>query len=760
MVNRSALACFVAVTVAVLGPIAPTASAAQPDDAGLNGHQLTVGPNADGRFIVVLRPGTDVAAATRSHRRTAGIATGRQFRNAVRGYVATLTAPQRAALLEDPSVDAVVPDELIEITQAYPTGISRTGSRLSPAARINAVDDVRVDADVAIIDTGIDATHPDLNVVGGMDCSTADPTRWRDRHGHGTHVAGTVGAIDDPLGVVGVAPGVRLWAVKILNDSGAGLLSWYVCGLDWIAGQRDPGDSSRPLIEAVNMSVAKWGRNDNACGAINDDILHAAICRVTAQGITVVAAAANDRGSAGLRVPAAYPEVITVSALADTNGRAGGGGGRRCWSWGGYDVDDTFANFSNYGAVVDLIAPGKCIWSTIPAARFAYMSGTSMAAPHVTGAAALYKATRPWATPMQVKLALQTLGSLRWFTSTDPDSRHERLLDVSRLGAWGDYDIGVGGPAHALGERGGTLRLPVTLTRSATFFEIVRFSAQVQGPLAVAFDRTWLTGFAARSTALSVIVPPSTAAGSYDVTVIGRDQAGRTRQDRITVVVENDLPTARPAGVRMVTRVTAGQTTMPVRIAWARATDATSRIVAYELQRSVDGGAWLPSGSLTGSTIATTRTLTLNHTYAYRVRARDAAGNWSAWATGSTARLGVVQDNSRLVTYRYGWARAHTASASGGTTTFGTRAGALARATVTGRQVAILAPIGRYRGVARIYVNGVWVRSVSLYARQSAARRVIWVGAWPTTAVRTIELRIVGTGGHPRVDVDAFIALR
>ena len=130
---------------------------------------------------------------------------------------------------------AVVPDEKIELTaQVYPTGINRIGDRLSPAAKIDGIDE-RVDADVAVVDTGI-APLADLNVVGGYNCSSSDPTAWRDGNGHGTHVAGTIGAIDNATGVVGVAPGVRLWAVKILNDSGVGLLSSYVCGLDrWIA---------------------------------------------------------------------------------------------------------------------------------------------------------------------------------------------------------------------------------------------------------------------------------------------------------------------------------------------------------------------------------------------------------------------------------------------------------------------------------------------------------------------------------------------
>jgi hypothetical protein len=345
-------------------PIAPAVGA----PAGVNAA------NPTGRWIVLYKNGTNVAKAAQGQAARIGFRTERTFNHAVRGFSAALSDRQVRLLRSDPSVAAIVPDEKIELqAQTYPTGIGRIGGLTSVSADIDGADD-RVDADVAIVDTGIRALA-ELNVAGGYNCSTADRTAWRDVHGHGTHVAGTVGAIDNDQGVVGVAPGVRLWAVKILNDSGEGLLSWYVCGLDWIAAQRDPGDSSRPMFESVNMSVAKWGKDDGACGSVNADILHAAICRLVASGVTVVAAAANDSGSAAARVPAAYNEVITVSALADTDGKPGGLGGNRCYSWGTYDSDDTFANFSNFGSDVDLIAPGKCIWSTVPSG-YQYMSGT------------------------------------------------------------------------------------------------------------------------------------------------------------------------------------------------------------------------------------------------------------------------------------------------------------------------------------------------------------------------------------------------
>ena len=429
-----------------------------PDRTGPGNAPRTLGlpkgaPDPAGRYIVVLEQGTDTQTLIKRHGQRNGVHASTRFNTSFRGYAAPLTQTQRRDLLSDPAVEAIVPDELIELTaQTTPTGVSRVGARDSAVASINGTDQ-RVDADIAIVDTGI-SLHPDLNVVGGVNCTTSDATKWQDGNGHGTHVAGTVAALDNDFGVVGVAPGARLWAVRILNSEGYGLLSWYVCGLDWILAQRDPSDATRPLIEGVNMSVAKRGTDDANCGYSNSDYLHRAICRLVAGGITVVAAAANESTSAAAFVPAAYNEVITVSALADSDGQPGGLGGNRCYSWGTYDKDDTFADFSNYGSDVDIIAPGKCIWSTKPGSTYAYSSGTSMAAPAVTGAVALYKASRPMATPADVREALRYLGNQGWNVATDPDPYHEPLLDVSRIGNLGTFRPEVTAAAPIVGEDG------------------------------------------------------------------------------------------------------------------------------------------------------------------------------------------------------------------------------------------------------------------------------------------------------------------
>lgn len=721
---------------------APADGAAAPSDKGR------------GRWIVVLKPGTDAVAAADRQGRRIGFTSERTYKNALRGYAAQLGRAQVTALSRDPSVEMIVADEPIFLqAQTMPTGIARIGTTKSTVAQIDRIDQ-RVDADVAIVDTGISPVA-DLNVVGGYNCSTSDRTAWRDVHGHGTHVAGTVGAIDNGSGVVGVAPGVRLWAVKILDNAGEGFLSWYVCGLDWIAAQRDPTDPSRPLFESVNMSVAKWGSDDADCGYTNKDILHKAICRLVSSGVTVVAAAANDAGSAAARVPAAYNEVITVSALADTDGLPGGNGGNKCYSWGTYDRDDTFADFSNYGSDVDLIAPGKCIWSTVPGG-YAYSSGTSMAAPHVAGAVALLKASRPGLTPSEVREALQYLGNLSWKTWTDPDKYNEKLLDVARIGPRGDFSVAAG-PEVVIGEAGGVAQFPITITRSSTSFERIRLS--VSGlPAGATGSHTpsSVYGFAGTASTLTITVPSGVAPGTYTVTVTGNEH-GNVRTADATFRVVADAPTAQPPAAAPLLRATLGTATVPTRVSWPTATDPTTAIAGYELQASVDGGPWAATTSTSATVRTTSSTQNLGHTYQYRVRARDSVGNWSAWAHGPLVTSSLVQDRSSAISYSGTWKTSWYTYASGGTTRYATAAGARARTTFNGRGVALVAPVGPTRGSAAIYVDGVYRGTVSFKASSGKSRVVMFATTFATLGTHTIDVRLVGNG---RVDVDTFVILR
>ncbi|MEJ2853119.1 MULTISPECIES: S8 family serine peptidase [unclassified Saccharothrix] len=376
--------------------------------------------HADARtsgYIVVLADGftaSSVSSVAAEHATTVE----HVYSSALHGYSGRMTAAAAARLARDPRVVLVQPDGVATATaQTTPTGIDRVDTELSPTARIDGTDQ-RVAVDVAVIDTGVDLDHPDLNVntAGAKNCSTGRSAD--DGNGHGTHVAGTIGALDNGVGVVGVAPGARIWPVRVLNAQGSGSFSDIICGIDYVTAHANE-------IEVANMSLGGSG-SDSACGT-NRDAMHEAICRSVAAGVTYVVAAGNSASNSSSFVPAAYDEVITVSALADFNGQPGGGAAATCRT----DVDDTFADFSNYGADVDLIAPGVCILSAWKGGGYNTISGTSMASPHVAGGAALYKATHATASPAGVKSALQAAGTDSWNTGTDPDATHERLLNVA-----------------------------------------------------------------------------------------------------------------------------------------------------------------------------------------------------------------------------------------------------------------------------------------------------------------------------------------
>lgn len=406
---------------------------------------------------------------------------------ALGGFSADLTAAQVAALESDPQVESVVPDELLtfdEVTAStpdeagsgirtvsflrarVPAGVQRVGAHRNVLAAVDGRDN-RVDADVAVLDTGIDRSHPDLNVAGGYNCTGRSRDKWGDADGHGTHVAGTVGALDNNIGVVGVAPGARLWSVKVLNSRGKGMRSWLVCGIDWVTKQRDRNDPSRPLFEVANMSIS-YRSGGSQCGKNSRDAVHEAICRSVGRGTVYVVAAGNESHNARLNHPASYNEVITVSAMADYDGRSGGNGrpSDSCPYWAP-EKDDAFASFSNYGADVDLIAPGRCVLSTSTRKRYAWMSGTSMATPHVSGAVAVYRAMYPSATPHQVKLALQAVGTRDWRTSSDPDRTHEKAVWIGAFRTMPDFSVTA--TTNAQVSAGASVDVAVNTTRVGGF---------------------------------------------------------------------------------------------------------------------------------------------------------------------------------------------------------------------------------------------------------------------------------------------------
>ncbi|HEV8655930.1 MAG TPA: S8 family serine peptidase [Candidatus Limnocylindria bacterium] len=338
-------------------------------------------------YIVVYHQGIDVSAKTAQLERAQGFTSAYQYEHALRGFAARLSDAQVTALRADPSVAFVGEDRVVKAVDqvplqpgdSAPPGVQRIGAATTTTASAPS------NVNVAVIDTGVQLSHPDLNAVNGKNCIRGGPAN--DDNGHGTHVAGTIGAKNNGAGVVGVAPGTRIYAVKVLDAQGSGTYAQVICGIDWVTA-----NAAALNIKVANLSLGGPGPDDGSCGTISHDALHAAVCRSVAAGTVYVVAAGNSSEDFAGSVPATFGEVLTVTAIADYDGRGGGLGTGTCLD-GFFSPDDSpawFSNFTDGGEASHTIAgPGTCITSTWTGGGYQTISGTSMAAPHVAGAVAL-----------------------------------------------------------------------------------------------------------------------------------------------------------------------------------------------------------------------------------------------------------------------------------------------------------------------------------------------------------------------------------
>ena len=392
-------------------------------------------PAPSSTYVVVLKPGTsDVAGAAAALARAHGGTVGFVYTHALRGFSVRLPAAGAAAIARNPAVAYVEADQAYTVTaQSLPTGIQRVFAPDNPAIAIDGADDKRVDVDVAVIDTGIQLDHPDLNVVGSTNCVTFFATcgsGGSDGNGHGTHVAGTIGALDNGIGVVGVAPGARLWSVRVLNNSGTGTTSQIIAGMDWVTARAS-------TIEVANLSLS-GGASASIDSAAN---------RMADAGIAVAVAAGNNDADAAGYSPARATKVLTVSAMADYDGLPGALSAPP--SSFCLDQDDTLADFSNWGSTVEITAPGCRILSTYPTSGYAWINGTSMASPHVAGALGLLASngfSRTWAGVSTLYSTLVGAGNHNW-TDDSGDGIQEPLLDVHDQSLFNPKLVDVGASA-------------------------------------------------------------------------------------------------------------------------------------------------------------------------------------------------------------------------------------------------------------------------------------------------------------------------
>ena len=349
---------------------------------------LAAPAQAQDEIVVLEDTDRSVATETAQREQRLGFTAEHEYDRVIDGFAADLTDAQVAALKADPEVAMVVPNRPVRASAILPAA---DATRVAPGVRRitkTTTSQVRESATgaVAVLDTGVDLEHSDLDVTAGKNCTGASGPD--DRNGHGTHVAGIIGARNNTTGSTGVAPGTKIYAVKVLDDDGDGSTATIICGAEWVLA-----NAASKNITVANFSLGGPG-SASTCAT---DPQHRVFCRLATAGITPVVAAGNDGvdfGASGTRdVPAAYPQVLTVTAMADTDGQPGGEGTNDTCS---NTPDDRYAGFSNFTTrAADeahlVAAPGVCIRSTSPGGGTGRMSGTSQAAPHVAGLVALCK---------------------------------------------------------------------------------------------------------------------------------------------------------------------------------------------------------------------------------------------------------------------------------------------------------------------------------------------------------------------------------
>ncbi|MFD3697315.1 S8 family serine peptidase [Streptomyces sp. NPDC058646] len=395
--NRRKIAGISATAVVALALGAAAALPASAADQGALGVIENAGAagSISGSYIVTLNDSArSTADSGKAVAKRYGAKIDRTYSAALNGYSVEVSEAQARKLAADPAVKSVVQNRTftVDATQPNPPswGLDRIDQRALPLNQSYTYPDKAGEGVTAyIIDTGVRKTHQDFGgrASDGYDAIDNDNTA-QDGHGHGTHVAGTVGG-----GAYGVAKKVKIVGVRVLNNQGSGTTAQVVAGIDWVTR-----NAVKPAV--ANMSL----------GGGADSALDTAVRNSIASGITYAVAAGNESTDASTKSPARVAEAITVGATTNT---------------------DAKASYSNYGSILDIFAPGSSITSTWGTGDTATntISGTSMASPHVAGAAAVYLSQNPGSTPAQISAGLVAASTPNVVTGPGTGSPN-RLLNI------------------------------------------------------------------------------------------------------------------------------------------------------------------------------------------------------------------------------------------------------------------------------------------------------------------------------------------
>ncbi len=618
---------------------------------------------------------------------------------------------------------------------------------------------------VGIVDTGVDINHKDLQAniwtnpfetpgngidddgngyiddVHGWDFFHNDASVFDSTAAdfHGTHVAGTIGGVgSNSEGLVGVNWAVTMIPAKFID--GEGTVSGAVAALDYLTDLKTRHGLN---IVATNNS---WGDPEDSV-ALQD-----AINRGGDAGILFVAAAGNS--SANIDVTPSYPAANTCDTRFDDGTPRG------------YDclisvaaIDDTGAkaSFSNYGATsVDIGAPGQQVASTYPGGQYAYLSGTSMAAPHVTGAIALLASCQ--ATPAASALRQSVLShgvataSLAGITVTGD------RIEIGDMMA----DCDTGGPPRLLltAQAGGTDTPAVV---QAWFSEpVTGFDASDVGigGTSTGWSVTDFSGNIAQTLYSIDLQAASPPGGTLSITIqanslMGVSQPGPAAAAAFSLIVDRSSPMVAAPKTSIRSGTSLSGAAIPVRVSWT-ASDTGSGVHYATLWYSVNGSAFAKLASFVLPYVDVF--LNPSGTIRFEVRVWDWAGHASSMAVGPVLSPRLVQQGGLGVTYSGFWALAHSSSYSGGSARHTSVAKRSATYSFTGRSIGFVTTLASNRGVVYIKLDGATVAKIDLGTAATTYRRIVWSRTF--SAVKAHRLQIIVVGTYGRVDVDAFAVLK